>query len=274
MTLGMDETTTDTLMTALFKNADGSFRSLDSGGGATNELVQFAMAMYRAEKGEIDITNIVFSGHHWDEDNYEGHGQGIWGEVPGQDHVYDDTSDYFSLMDVAVMQAVFPKAYAGVKSVQLAACNTDSLGMQNEQGEDLTTNQFLQGTFENLEMTSYWKEVLAPLAASGAETNGEFVLDSMRMEGGVDGAVDDSRHNEKGLKRSTLNADGELEEIRMSTSTGSYRGTAEGLGSGKRRDGLRDENTNYDERDDLAEYLYTADSLPVATPTPKDPTTP
>jgi len=262
MALGMDQTTAESLTNTLFKNKDGSFRPLDSGGGATNELVQFAMAMYRAEKGEIEVKNIVFSGHHWRDENQPGHGQGIWGEVAGADHEYDDISDYFSLVDMALLKDVFPKAYAQVKSVQLAACNTDSLGMTNDAGEDLTTNEFLQDTFSNIEMSSYWKEVLAPLAKSGAETNGEFILDSMRMEGDrSDDPARDSRHNTKGLKRSLLDNDGKLGEITMKTNKNSYTPTTSGLGSGRQYDGLRDKNKNYSERTDLADYLYASTSL-------------
>lgn len=262
MTLGMDEASAKKLTTTLFQDGKGKFRGLDSGAGATNELVQFAMAMYRAEKGEINIKNIVFSGHHWRDENYEGHGQGIWGEVAGGVHEYDDISDYFSLVDVAILKDVFPNAYAQVKTVQLAACNTDDLGMKNDAGEDITTNQFLQDTFKNIEMSSYWKKVLAPLAASGAETNGEFILDSMRMEGArSDDPARDSRHNTKGLKRSLLNGDGNLEEISMKTNKSSYTPTASGLGGGAQRDGLRDKNQNYDKRTDLAKWFYSAESL-------------
>ena len=263
MTLGMDGGTADILVQSLLQNDDGSFRELDSGNGATNELVQFIMAMHRAEQGQMDVSSIVFSGHHYDADYSPDTGRGIWGEVPGQDHVYDDTDDYFSLVDVAVLKSVFPNAYAGVKSVQLAACNTDSMGMQDEQGNDISTNAFLQGTFENIEMSSYWKQVLAPVAASGAESNGEFLLDAMRSEGErSDAAAKDSRHNMVGLKRSLLNEDGELEEIRMATSSASYQGTAPGLGGGAHRDGLRDVNQSYTEREDLADHLFEATSMP------------
>jgi hypothetical protein len=256
-TLGMDEESANELTKSLFENDDGSFRALDSGDGATNELVQFAMAMHHSEEGEIDVTNLVLSGHHWRDEFHPGDGQGIWGEVPGQNHVYDDTDDYFSLEDMASMKDAFPTAFAGVKSVQLAACNTDNLGMTDDAGAAQSTNEFLDATFENLEMSSYWKEVLAPLAASGAETNGEFLLDSMRMEGDrSDDAARDSRHNLKGLKRSLPGADGSLEEIKMSTSKASYTSTADGLGGGAKRDGFRDTNTAYDERADLADYLY------------------
>ena len=255
MTLGMSQAYADAVVASLMKNDDGSFRELDSGDGATNELVQFAMAMYRAEIGEIEVKNIVFSGHHWREENYEGHGQGIWGEVAGGDHEYDDTSDYFSLEDVAALKDAFPIAYAGVKSVQLAACNTDNLGMEDENSEALSTNEFLQDTFENIEMSSYWKKVLAPLAASGAETNGEFILDSMRMESGDEEAAEDSRHNERGLKRILLDEDGALQEIKMSTKKGSY--------DGAKRKGLRGKNTDFDEREDLEDHLLQPESLPV-----------
>ncbi|MFT4624766.1 MAG: hypothetical protein ACI8PZ_003426 [Myxococcota bacterium] len=266
MALGMDETTADALCGALFKQADGSFRMLDSGAGATNELVQFAMAMYKAEQGQMDVRSVVFSGHHWDGEYSPDQAQGIWGEVAGQDHVYDDTADYFSLVDMARMKDVFPNAYAGVKSVQLAACNTDQLAMVDSEGNAISTNQFLQDTFENIEVSSYWKS-LAPLAKDGAETNGEFQLDAMRIDGDrSDAAAKDSRHNAGGLKRSLPNDEGVLEEIRMKTNSASYTPTADGLGGGGQWDGLRDQNKAYSDRDDLSEFLFQAESGPAQAP--------
>lgn len=268
MELGMPEETSRDLVEKLMTDEKGKFRKLDSGAGATNEMVQFAMAMHRAEQGEINVSSMVLSGHHWRESNQPEQGQGIWGEVAGQDHVYDDTSDYFSLKDMARMKEVFPTAFGQVKSVQLAACNTDDLGMTGEDGKAQTTNEFLQSTFPNIEMSSYWKKVLAPLAASGAETNGEFVLDAMRLEGSENGedAAKDSRHNLKGLKRSLLNDDGKLEEIKMKTSAKSYKGTAPGLSTGEKKKGLRGENTDYDARTDLSDWLMQMESLPDQTP--------
>jgi hypothetical protein len=266
MELGMPEETAQDLVESLMTDKDGSFRNLDSGAGATNEMVQFAMAMYRAESGDINVTSLVLSGHHWREENVPGEGQGIWGEVAGGDHEYDDTSDYFSLNDMARMKEVFPTAFGQVKSVQLAACNTDDLGMTNENGDVMSTNEFLQSVFPNVEMTSYWKEILAPLAASGAETNGEFVLDAQRLEHGDSGAAKDARHNEKGLKRSLLNDEGVLEEIRMKTNKKSYQGDAKGLGGGARKSGLRGKNTDYTDREDLSGWLQSLDSLPDQTP--------
>ncbi len=261
MELGMDEASADKVLDALFKNDDGTFRALGSGDGATNELAQFVMVMWRAEKGEIEVKSIVLSGHHWREENYEGHGQGIWGEVAGEDHVYDDTDDYFSLVDVSALKAAFPKAYGQVQSIQLAACNTDDIGMTDASGKSISTNAFLQDCFENLKMTSYWKQVLAPLAASGAETNGEFLLDAMRLESGDVAAAKDARHNTKGLKRSLLDESGELDEIIMKTKTASY--------GGARKEGLRGENTDFDEREDLADYVAEMVSHPEQTPAPK-----
>ena len=138
------------LVEKLMTDDKGNFRKLDSGAGATNEMVQFAMAMHRAEEGDINVSSMVLSGHHWRESNMPGQGQGIWGEVPGEDHVYDDTSDYFSLKDMARMKDVFPTAFGQVKSVQLAACNTDDLGMTDENGKAQTTNQFLDVIDQNL----------------------------------------------------------------------------------------------------------------------------
>lgn len=261
---GMDAEHIDASVAALFqKDGEGNLQGLGSGDGATNELVQYMMAMYRAEKGEINVKSIVLSGHHWrgtetgeapnDRRDREG-GHGIWGEVPGGDHQYDNASDFFSLVDVGNLKSAFPKAYSQVKSVQLAACNTDALGIAGADGTAQTTNEFLQGTFENVEMTSYWKETLAPLAASGFASNGEFLLDAMRLESGDVDAAKDARMNPKGLKRSLLTEDGSLEEISMRTNKKSY-GASQGVG-------LKGTSKKaYDERTDLADHLYTAPTL-------------
>ncbi len=258
---GMEQEYIDSSIKALMEDANGDFKKLGSGDGATNELVQYMMAMYRAEKGEINASQIVFSGHHWrgndesgdTEDNRFG-GHGIWGEKPGTDHDYDNESDFFSLVDVGNLKEAFPTAYGQVKSVQLAACNTDALGITDEDGNLMTTNEFLQDTFSNIEMSSYWKETLAPLAASGFASNGEFILDGMRHENGDEDAIRDSRYNPKGLKRSILNEDGELEEISMKTSRSSY-------GASKSTGLKGNSNADFDEREDLADEIYTAETL-------------
>jgi hypothetical protein len=259
---GMDETYIDKTIDALLKNKDGSFKKLGSGDGAINELYQYAMVMYRAEKGEFNVKNIVFSGHHWRGDGGNGDsalreegGHGIWGETEGitdmNEYHYDDQDDFFSLVDVASLKGAFPEAYKDVQSVQLAACNTDSLEIPDGKGGTFTTNEFLQDTFKNIKMSSYWKETLAPLARSGYATNGEFILDSMRLENGDEKAAKDSRHNEKGLKRSLLTEEGKLDEITMKTNSRSYKSSLKG--SSKR---------DFDERTDLSKHLHKVDSLP------------
>ena len=160
-------------------------------------------------------------GQHWNGDRPEKAGWGIWGDQVGGN--YDDMSDFFSLLDVHNLKPVFPKAYGQVKSVQLAACNTHALGLEEtsqglmtqwdreaqgmDPGQRVTTNEFLQGTFENIETATYWDGVLAPLAHNGAETNGEYALDAMRYEKGedpakADAAWADARHDTKGIARS------------------------------------------------------------------------
>ncbi len=259
LTVGMSEGYADKVVQALLQDANGDFRRLASGDGATNELIQYAMAMYRSEIGEIDITDVVFSGHHYQ--GWEGaptdYAQGIWGEIPGasaSEAHYDDTLDFFGLLDVAALKVAFPKAYAKVKAVQFAACNTNRLGLDDGGGGVQTTDQFLQGSFENIEMASYWT-TLAPIAAVGFETNGEFLLDSARQQDGNDAAARDARHNPAGLKRSLLDENGVLSPITMKTNRSSYAG--DGI------NGLRGTSTKeFDERTDLADHVFTGETLP------------
>lgn len=284
-TLGMAESYANQVIDALLKDNNGDPKALSSGAGATNELVQFAMVMYRAELGELNVSGIVFSGHHWNGDRPEKAGWGIWGDQVGGN--YDDMSDFFSLLDVHNLKPVFPNAYGQVKSVQLAACNTHALGLEEtsqglmtqwdreaqgiDPGHRVTTNEFLQGTFENIETATYWDGVLAPLAHNGAETNGEYALDAMRYEKGedpaqADAAWADARHDTKGIARSQLNDQGELEDIELKEGKKStYRGTRPGLGYGTAsptarkkgwKKGLRKTDTHYHDRDDLADWRH------------------
>jgi len=287
-TLGMAESYANAVVNALLKDKKGDPKALSSGAGATNELVQFAMVMYRAELGELNVSGIVFSGHHWNGDREDKAGWGIWGDQVGGD--YNDMSDFFSLLDVHNLKPVFPNAYGQVKSVQLAACNTDALGLENtpdgimtweerkEKGLDpsdaLSTNEYLTETFENIETATYWTDVLAPLAHNGAETNGEYALDAMRVEKGTDPATADAawadaRHDTKGLTRSQRNEQGALEDIELQGGKNStYRGTRPGLGYGtaspRAREkgwskGLRKTDKHYQDREDLADWRHQVD---------------
>lgn len=259
LTLGMAPSYADKVVLALLSDGKGNFRNLASGDGATNELLQYAMVMYRSEIGEIDVTDIVFSGHHYGGDTSapDPWGQGIWGEIPGasqQEAHYDDTDDFFGLLDVAALRQAFPKAYAKVKAVQFAACNTDRLGMPNGAGGVQTTEQFLQQTYPGIQLASYWN-TLAPIAAVGFETNGEFLLDSARLQGGQPQAATNARHNPTGLKRAVLGPTGTLAPITMKTDRTSYAGDS--------TNGLRGTSSaEFDQRADLADHLYTSPSLP------------
>jgi hypothetical protein len=287
-TLGMAESYANAVINALLKDKNGDPKALSSGAGATNELVQFAVVMYRAELGELNVSGIVFSGHHWNGDYDDNAGWGIWGDQVGGD--YNDMSDFFSLLDVHNLKPVFPNAYGQVKSVQLAACNTHALGLENtdegimtreerkkkglEPSESLSTNEYLTETFENIETATYWTEVLAPLAHNGAETNGEYALDAMRVEKGedptkADAAWADARHDTKGITRSQRNDQGELEDIELQEGKNStYKGTRPGLGYGtaspRAREkgwskGLRKTDTHYQDREDLADWRHQVD---------------
>jgi hypothetical protein len=90
------------------------------------------------------------------------------------------------------------------------------------------------------------------LATDGAATNGEFLLDAMRIEDTrSDAPATDARHNAPGLKRALPGAEGGLEPIQMTTSKDSYPGNS-----------LRGYDAPYTQRSDLADYLYGARSLP------------
>lgn len=249
-------------------------RRLASGNGGTNELLQYAIAMYRAEKGEYDVKSIVLSGHHWSsgrDDIFgdEGYtappevasrtGRGIWGEFADGSYDFQNESetdiggDFFGLEDVGALKSAYPKAYSQVESVQLAACNTHDLGMVDDQGKDLTTNQWLQGTFGNIKRASYW-EGFAPKAKSGAWSNGEFLLDDMRAgagKGGWNSVIDmyGSRKSNK-IIRSELKG-GSLQDIDLTKSRSSYV-----KGKGKRLRGKDRDYRKVNKGD--REHLYTA----------------
>lgn len=226
--MGMDDAYRAKTLEALLGSAKDP-RQLGSGDGGTNELLQFVMAMYRAEKGEYHVKSIVLSGHHFNagrDDLYpEGgdkSGQGIWGEFSNGDYdAWRDDGlspggDFFGFTDVEALKHAFPRAYSQVESVQLAACNTHNLGMTDEAGNTLSTEAWLQGTFENIERASYWQG-LAPLARTGAWSNGEFLLDDMREgRGGQEDAFNEvvsKRSGSNVLVRSELDPDGKLSRI-------------------------------------------------------------
>ena len=219
-------------------------RRLGSGNGATNELVQYAIAMYRAEKGEYDVKSLVLSGHHWSsgrgdifQPDWEAppevaarSGRGIWGEFADGSYDHRNASrtdlggDFFGLEDVSALKSAYPKAYSQVESVQLAACNTHNLGMVDEVDNPITTNQWLQGTFENIERASYWQG-FAPKAKSGAWSNGEFLLDDMRADEGKGGwsSLLDKYNKKKSneIMRSEL-VEGSLQQIDLTQDPNSY----------------------------------------------------
>jgi hypothetical protein len=281
--LGMDDDYADKTITALLKDADGNPKKLGSGDGATNELLQYTMSMYRAEKGEFEVSSLVFSGHHWAGDRSDhadmdvlspnadgsrnpnstgGIGKGIWGEKPN--HAYDYRSDdgretggdFFSMEDVGALKDAFPIAYSQVDSVQFAACNTDSLGMTDDKGKEQSTPEWLQSTFSDIKMASYW-EGLAPLAISGANYNGEFMLDHAKMMSGDTDAAKDARYtgtSSATAHRAVLNDKGVLEQIDVQKDNASYFG-------GK---GLRKYDSSYTSKKnkkDVGDHLYEAPDI-------------
>jgi hypothetical protein len=256
-------------------------KKLASGDGATNELLQFAVAMYRSEKGEFDVKNIILSGHHWAGGEGEPAGKGIWGENPelnrsggdGTYHGYDweaennsgtPGGDFFGLEDVGALRGAFPNAYSKVESVQFAACNTAYLGMEDEKGKELSTDEWLQGTFSGIERASYW-EGIAPLARSGDYMNGEFLLDDMRAskDPGAWSSVVEKHNKTKNnlMRRSELNANGKLAPIDDANLKEESRSYVPGYGKSRTLHGKDRDYRNVNEGD--REHIYTAGDKPI-----------
>jgi hypothetical protein len=212
---GLKESKADEVIAALMRDPSGNAKLTASGVGASNELVQMISAFNRAESGEFDIESLVLSGHHYSGTDY------LFGEKG--DHEYD-LNDSLNFKDIEALRDVFPKAYAGVKSVQFSACNTHDIGMQDEAGESVSTNEWLSNTFENVESASYW-EGIAPGPETAAFWSGEFQLDTARKRKGDQTAFDDAywRSTQRGAaKRSERDANGEMSEIPVAKNTKSY----------------------------------------------------
>jgi len=145
---------------------------------------------------------------------------------------------------------VFPKACAQVKTVMFSACNTHEIDQQDAQGNEMSTSDWVQGVFPNVENMSNW-EGIAPGSDFGAFFSGEYMLDVARKESGNQGAMGDAyyRSTKKGKNmRHELGADGALAQSEVSKNTGSY--------TYNDYKGYRNSNHEaFYQRDDLMKYV-------------------
>jgi hypothetical protein len=243
--IGLTQDKTQAVIDALLKDGEGNAKTTDSGAGATNELLQLISVLNRAENGEFDISTLVLSGHHYNGSDY------IFGEKG--DHVYDDneiTGDTLNFNDIEALSPVFPKACAEVKTVMFSACNTHAIDQQDAQGNELSTSEWVQSVFPNVENMSNW-EGIAPGSDYAAFFSGEYMLDQARKNSGDESAMGDAyfRATNKGQNmRHELGTDGKLTQTTVKKNTGSY--------TYNDYKGYRDSNHEaFYEREDLMKYV-------------------
>jgi len=243
--VGLNEEKTQAVIDALLKDSQGNAKTTDSGARATNELLQLISVLNRAEMGEFDISALVLSGHHYKDTDY------IFGEIG--DHQYDSnqvTGDSLNLNDIEALGAVFPKACAEVKSVMFSACNTHEIDQQDAQGNEMSTQDWVQSVFPNVENMSNW-EGIAPGSDYGAFFSGEYMLDVARKDSGDQAAMNDAyfRNTSKGDNmRWQTGADGTLQQTSVAKNTGSY--------TYNDYKGYRDSNHEaFYQREDLMKYV-------------------
>ncbi|MGB0639645.1 MAG: hypothetical protein ACPGTU_09945 [Myxococcota bacterium] len=231
---------------ALMTSNDGTAQLMHSGGRACNELLQLISVLNRAEMGEFEISSFVISGHHYRGTSY------IFGEMG--DHEYDsdqETGDTLDVRDIENLSSVFPKAFAQVDSFMFSACNTHDLGLQDEQGQDRSTGDWVSSTFPEAERMALWKDI-APGSDYAAFISGEFALDIAKEENGQNTAFDDLtfKKTQKGTHhRFEKGADGTMSEIDTERTRGSYPYYND-------YKGLRNSNHEaFHKRSDLMEYI-------------------
>jgi hypothetical protein len=184
--LGLDPTYAIAATRRIFlKNLWGDYEQT---AGGTNELLEYIVAMYRAEMGEYLIKNIIISGHHVTGDG----AKTVYGE--GDD-------DSISLRMLDIFADLFPKAYAQVESLNFSACNTYDIDQNTSEGEDetaegeeeskdISTGEHLQQIFPNIEVVSWWKGI-CPTAQNGAKAVRDNLIHSIYYsESEVEGKSD------------------------------------------------------------------------------------
>lgn len=243
--VGIDAETSAKVVGALFKDSSGKWKMNESNVGGSNELMQMISVLNRAEQGEFELSGIVLSGHHYSNTPY------IFGEKG--EHEYD-MNDTFNFNDLEALRGVFPKAFSQVDSFQFSACNTHGIDQQDASGNELSTNQWVQGLFPNVQSVGYW-EGIAPGADMASFFSGEFALDQARKEGGDKKAMGDAlfRQTSKGtFHRAERGSGGKVEDVNLKKNTSSY--------SYNNYKGLRNSNGEaFHKRRDLMKYVHQKD---------------
>ena len=245
--IGVPASRASMVVHALMSDSDGA-KVMHSGGGASNEMLQLISVLNRAEMGEFEISSFVLSGHHYSATPF------IFGEKPGGDHVYDDdvtTGDTLDVRDIELLSSVFPKAFAQVDSMMFSACNTHRLGLEDEQGGERSTEDWVAKTFPEATRMSNWQQI-APGSDYAAFFSGEFALDVAKEEAGQDSAFNDWQFTKtkKGeMFRSEKGADGTFTELPTDRSRSSYPYYND-------YKGLRNSNHEaFHKREDLMRYI-------------------
>ena len=217
--VGLSDDKCNEIVAALLTDSEGKAKLTESGGRASNELIQLISVLNRAENGEFEISSLILSGHHYSGTDY------LFGELPG--HQYDTETrvgDMLNMHDIEALKDVFPKAYSQVDSFMFSACNTHNLGMKDDEGNGLSTPEWVSGVFPEAEKMSHW-EGIAPGSDTAAFWSGEFVLDQAKEEAGQSGAFNDAmwRTTKKGKnKRFEKGADGTFADVNTARNGSSY----------------------------------------------------
>jgi hypothetical protein len=229
----------------LMSDSDG-VRLMHSGGGASNEMLQLISVLNRAEMGEFEISSFVLSGHHYAGTSY------IFGEKG--DHEYDDdelTGDTLDVRDIELLSKVFPTAFSQVDSMMFSACNTHELGLEDEGGNERSTQDWVSSTFPEAERMSTWQEI-APGSDYAAFFSGEFALDVAKEEAGQSGAYNDwqfTKTQSGEMFRSEKDAAGNFQELPTNRNKQSYPHYND-------YKGLRNSNHEaFHKREDLMRYI-------------------
>ena len=245
--IGLSAGKADAVIGALMTGQNDTAKMMHSGGGACNELLQLISVLNRAEMGEFEISSFVLSGHHYRGTPY------IFGEMG--DHEYDDdkvTGDTLDVRDIEKLSTVFPKAFSQVDSMMFSACNTHDLGIQDGEGNERSTQDWVSSTFPEAKRMSNWQDI-APGSDYGAFFSGEFALDVAKEEAGADGNAFDAwqfKKTQKGTNhRFERNGAGDFESMETERSRTSYPHYNE-------YKGLRNSNHEaFHKREDLMRYI-------------------
>lgn len=217
--VGLSDDKIDAVVAALLTDSEGQAKLTESGGRASNELIQLISVLNRAENGEFEISSLVLSGHHYSNTDY------LFGELPG--HQYDTDArvgDTLNMHDIEALKDVFPKAYSQVDSFMFSACNTHKLGMEDDQGNDLSTPEWVSGVFPEATKMAHW-EGIAPGSDTAAFWSGEFMLDVAKEDNGDSGAFNDAmwRTTKKGQNhRFEKGEDGKFTDVQTKRNGSSY----------------------------------------------------